>query len=80
MTLSIAVLALIGGSNAHRHHHHHRHPSHRSNVQFVDGEYDDEAITQQSIAESEREHGAKMQVLDEDHYKAAIRADNKLKF
>jgi len=77
-TLSIAVLALISGSSAHRHHKHH--PSHRYNVQFIDGEADDEAITQQSIAEAEKSHGAKMAVLDDDHYKAAIRPDNKLKF
>jgi hypothetical protein len=80
-TLSFAVLALIGAS-AHRHHHHNRHPHHKYNVQFIDDQYeeDNEAITQQSIAESEKEHGAKMAVLDEDHYKAAIRPDNKLKF
>ena len=81
-TLSVAVLALIGGSSAHRHHHSHRHPHHKYNVQFVEGDYDEDnsAITEQSIAESEKEHHAKMAVLDEDHYKAAIRADNKLKF
>ena len=76
-TLSLAVIALIGGSSA-SHHHHHR-PHHHAAVQFVD-EADDDAVTQQSIAESEKEHGAKMAVLDEDHYKAAIKADNKLKF
>ena len=32
------------------------------------------------FAESEKEHGAKMAVLDEDHYKAAIKADSRLKF
>lgn len=81
-TVSFAVLALIGTSAAHRHHHHQRHPHHKYNLQFVEGDYDEdnEAITQQSIAESEKEHHAKMAVLDEDHYKAAIRADNKLKF
>ena len=76
-TLSLAVIALIGGSSA-SHHHHHR-PHHHAAVQFVD-EADDDAVTQQSIAESEKEHGAKMAVLDEDHYKAAIKADSKLKF
>jgi cephalosporin hydroxylase len=67
--MSIAVLALIGAS-AHKHHHQ-RHPHHRSNVQFVEGDLEDDtgAITEQSIAESEKEHGAKMAVLDEDHYK-----------
>ena len=78
-TLSIAVIALIGSAAAHRHHHHHRHPHHKYNVQFVD-QADDEDFTTQSIAESEKEHGAKMAVLDDDHYKQAIRADNKLKF
>lgn len=77
-TLSLAVIALIGSSSAH-HHHHHK-PHHRSNVQFVDADMDDDAVTAQSIAESEREHGAKMAVLDEDHYKAAIKADSNLKF
>lgn len=76
-TLSVAVIALIGGTSA-AHHHHHR-PHHHANVQFID-EADEEAQTQQSIAESEKEHGAKMAVLDEDHYKAAIKADSKLKF
>lgn len=76
-TLSLAVIALIGGSSA-SHHHHHR-PHHHAAVQFVD-EADDDAVTQQSIAESEKEHGAKMAVLDEEHYKAAIKADSKLKF
>jgi len=80
-SMSIAVLALLGTSAAHRHHHHHKHPRHKYNVQFLD-EYDEDndAITKQSIAESEKEHGAKMAVLDEDHYKQAIRMDNKLKF
>jgi uncharacterized protein with PIN domain len=77
-TLSLAVIALIGGSSA-AHHHHHR-PHHHANVQFVDADADDDAVTQQSIAESEKEHGAKMAVLDEDHYKAAIKADSRLKF
>ena len=77
-TLSLAVIALIGGSSA-SHHHHHR-PHHHSNVQFVDADADDDLVTQQSIAESEKEHGAKMAVLDEDHYKAAIKADSSLKF
>lgn len=78
-TLSVAVLALIGAS-AHRHHHHH--PARHYNVQFVNDDYeeDNNAITEQSIAEAEKLHGAKMQVLDEDHYKQAIRSDNKLKF
>ena len=78
-TLSLAVIALIGGSSASHHHHHHR-PHHHANVQFVDADVDDDAVTQQSIAESEKEHGAKMAVLDEDHYKAAIKADSRLKF
>lgn len=77
-TLSLAVIALIGGSSAAHHHHHHR-PHARQLVKFVD-EADDDAITAQSIAESEKEHGAKMAVLDDDHYKAAIKADNVLKF
>jgi len=77
-TLSLAVIALIGSTSA-AHHHHHRSPHHRTNVQFVADE-DDDAITAQSIAESEHEHGAKMAVLDEDHYKAAIKADSILKF
>ena len=76
-TLSLAAIALIGGSSA-SHHHHHR-PHHHTNVQFVE-DADDDAVTQQSIAESEHEHGAKMAVLDEDHYKAAIKADSRLKF
>jgi hypothetical protein len=78
-SMSIAVLALIGAS-AHKHHSHQRHPHHRSNVQFVDAEEDDSAITEQSIAESEKEHGAKMAVLDDDHYKQALSSDNKLTF
>lgn len=80
-SMSIAVLALIGGSEAHRHHQH-RHPHSRQNVQFVEGDYeeDNNAITEQSIAESEKEHGAKMAVLDEDHYKQAIAQDSKLMF
>jgi len=80
-SMSIAVLALIGAS-AHKHHHHQRHPHHKSNVQFVEGDYEDDngAITEQSIAESEKEHGAKMAVLDADHYKQALSADNKLTF
>jgi hypothetical protein len=48
-------------------------------VQFIEGDLDEDT-TVQSIAESEKEHGAKMAVLDEDHYKQAIRQDNKLKF
>ena len=79
-TLSFAVMALLGLTEAAHHHHHHHHaPSRRSQLQFID-EVDEEAETAQSIAESEKEHGAKMQVLDEDHMKQALRQDNKLKF
>lgn len=52
MTMSIAVLALIGDASAHRHHHK-LNRRNQSLVQFAsDYELDEEAMTTQSLAES----------------------------
>lgn len=72
------MLLLIGDASA-RHHHHHRQPK-SSYLQFVDGEFEDEElITNQSIAEAEKMHGAKMS-SDPNTYHQAIAQNNRLKF
>ena len=39
MKVSLAVIALLGLTSAHKHHH--RKPQHVSNLQFIDGDFND---------------------------------------
>merc|ERR1711865_421468 len=79
-TVSLAVLALIGETAAVRHHQRKYRVVNNSLIQFMDGDQEDEeVVTQQSIAEAEKIHSAKL-TLDGDLFQASTKMNNKLNF
>ena len=79
-TVSLAVLALIGDAAATRHAQRKYRVVQNSLIQFMEGDQEDEeTVTQQSIAEAEKLHSAKLTV-DQDLYQKSTKMNNRLAF
>jgi hypothetical protein len=79
-TVSLAVLALIGDAAAVRHSQRKYRVVNNSLIQFMEGDQEDEeTVTQQSIAEAEKIHSAKL-TIDGDLYQKSTTMNNKLDF